>query len=124
MKPGLGRGLDSLLKVYDEEKYLLDPHTAVAYKGMLDFKKENINNYKTVVCATASPYKFMDTVLNSIHSSTSNEFDMMKECEALTGVQIPKNLKYLQEKETLHMLNVEISEMKEAIQTILGENYD
>ena len=111
-------------EVYEKENYLLDPHTAVAYKGMLDFKKKKINNYKTVICATASPYKFMDTVLNSISSSSSDEFTMMEVCEQLTGVPIPKNLKNLREKENIHQLNVEISEMKNAILNILGEYHD
>lgn len=110
--------------VYEKENYLLDPHTAVAYKGMLDFKKENRNNYKTIVLSTASPYKFMDTVLNSISESKSDEFTMMDECKQLTNVEIPYNLKNLQEKENLHNTNVEISEMKNAILNILGENYD
>lgn len=111
-------------EVYEKENYLLDPHTAVAYKGMLDFKKENRNNYKTIVLSTASPYKFMDTVLNSISESKSDEFTMMEECEQLTNVSIPKNLKNLKEKENLHHTNVEISEMKNAIMNILGERND
>lgn len=111
-------------EVYENENYLLDPHTAVAYKGMLDFQKVNKNNYKTIVLSTASPYKFMDTVLNSISSSTSDEFTMMEECEQLTKVSIPNNLKNLREKANLHNTNVEISEMKNAILNILGEKHD
>ena len=111
-------------EVYEKENYLLDPHTAVAYKGMLDFQKVNKNNYKTIVLSTASPYKFMDTVLNSISSSTSDEFTMMEECEQLTKVSIPNNLKNLREKANLHNTNVEISEMKNAILNILGEKHD
>ena len=111
-------------EIYEKENYLLDPHTAVAYKGMLDFRKANINNYKTVVLATASPYKFMDTVLNSISNSKAHEFDMMEQCEQMTNVPIPKNLKNLRNKENIHKLNVEIDEMKNAIINILGENHD
>lgn len=113
----------TIKQVYEETNYLLDPHTAVAYKGMLDFKKENINNYKTIVCATASPYKFMDTVYNSISTSTRDEFEMMEECEKRTNIKIPSNLKNLKQKENRHHLNVEIDEMKQAIINILGEAY-
>lgn len=111
-------------EVYEKEHYLLDPHTAVAYKGMLDFKKENKNDYKTIVLSTASPYKFMDTVFNSISDSNSDEFTMMEECEQLTKVNIPNNLKNLREKENIHHTNVEINEMKDAILDILGEKHD
>ena len=50
--------------------------------------------------------------------------DMMEECEQLTCVQIPKNLKKLRDKENIHKLNVEIEDMKNAIINILGEYYD
>lgn len=107
--------------IYQSEGYLFDPHSAVAYKGMLDFKATKINDYKTVVLATASPYKFMDTVFNSISSSSHDEFTMMEECEQMTGISIPKNLKELNKKRNLHHKNIEIDEIKNAIIEILGD---
>lgn len=111
-------------EVYEKEHYLLDPHTAVAYKAVTDFKKDQINEYKTVICATASPYKFMDTVYNSISHSEKDEFEMMKECEKMTQVPIPANLRNLKEKEICHHQNVEIEDIKKVICDILGVDYD
>lgn len=115
----------SIIKeVYEQTGYLLDPHTAVAYKAVQDFKREKINSSKTMICATASPYKFMDTVFNSISHSDGDEFDMMLDCEQKTGITIPRNLKNLKDKKINHHTNVEIQDMKKAIGAILGVDHD
>lgn len=110
--------------VYHETHYLLDPHSAVAYQASQDFKTEKSNEYKTIICATASPYKFMDTVMESLNQTKTNEFEMMKQCEKLTGMSIPYNLKILKDKEILHKCNVSINDMKKMIQNAVGESHD
>lgn len=111
-------------EVYEQYHYLLDPHSAVAYKAVKDFEKEKINSYKTMICATASPYKFMDTVMKSISSIKGSEFDMMEACEKMTGVPIPENLKNLKNFDILHDQKIEIEQMKETVYRCLGEQYD
>ena len=111
-------------EVYEKENYLLDPHSAVAYKVIKDFKKENINPYKTLLCATASPYKFMETVYTSITNEKADEFEMMKRCEAKTKIPIPSNLKDLKEKEIRHHQNIEVKNMKKVLCELLGVSYD
>ena len=111
-------------EVYEKENYLLDPHSAVAYKVIKDFKKENINSYKTLLCATASPYKFMETVYTSITNEKADEFEMMKRCEAKTKIPIPSNLKDLKEKEIRHHQNIEVKDMKKVLCERLGVSYD
>lgn len=113
-----------IAKVYHDTHYLLDPHTAVAYQACQDFKNEKNNDYKTIICATASPYKFMDTVMEALNQPQINEFEMMEQCEKLTGTQIPFNLKTLKEKAILHDCNVSIDDMKKMIQKAVGENHD
>ena len=113
---------EMIQKVYEENHYLMDPHTAVAYKALLDFKKENINSYKTVVCATASPYKFMDTVMKSIDSTSEDEFEMMERCEKLTNVMIPKNLKNLKDETVRHHKNISIDEIKEEVIRVVSHD--
>lgn len=89
-------------KVYEEKGYLLDPHTAVAYKVMEDFKTKN-NANKCVVLSTASPYKFTKDVYEAVFGKTDmEEFVCMKELNKKTGVDIPNNLKDLESKPVLH----------------------
>ena len=86
-------------KVWEEEKYLLDPHTAVAYKVMLE---QNLKG-TTVVLSTASPYKFCTSVANAVLNITDeDEFKLMEKLHEFTKVAIPENLKNLNSKEIRH----------------------
>ena len=86
-------------KVWDEEKYLLDPHTAVAYKVMLEQNLEG----ETVVLSTASPYKFCTSVANAVLNITDeDEFKLMEKLHEFTKVPVPENLKNLNSKEIRH----------------------
>ena len=91
--------LETIKEVYENESYLCDTHTAVAFRAALDGKYEN----KTVVLSTASPYKFPVAVLSALGvTPDQNEFRVMDQIESLTGVAIPKNLSGLEEKKVLH----------------------
>src|SRR5699024_4841229 len=51
----------TIKKVYEEEGYLIDPHTSVA-KAVVD----KLGLEKTMVLSTASPYKFASSVLKAL----------------------------------------------------------
>jgi threonine synthase len=53
-------------KVYKESGYLLDPHGAVAYLGLVQFQKEQQEDLNGVLLETAHPAKFTETVEDSI----------------------------------------------------------
>lgn len=56
--------------------YLIDPHTAVAYKAFLDYVSENKDDkYHTLIVSTASPNKFSETVMKSINPNHINSLD-------------------------------------------------
>ena len=52
---------DTLLKVLEEFKYLLDPHGAVAYSALQDYLLQN-NTAEGVILETAHPVKFYDVI--------------------------------------------------------------
>jgi len=53
--------LDTVKKVYEKTGYILDPHSAVGYKAIQKFKKDNeSNNFNFIFLGTAHPAKFMD----------------------------------------------------------------
>ncbi|ERK60556.1 threonine synthase [Gemella bergeri ATCC 700627] len=105
--------------IYEKDGYLLDTHTAVAYKVLLDNPdKEHIN----VVLSTASPYKFTESVYSAINgTSDKDEFELMKELNRKTQVSIPKNLKDLDKKEIRHKDVIKKENMKKYILEKLGE---
>ena len=90
-------------KVWKEQHYLCDTHTATAWAVAEDYVSQTGDTAPMVVLSTASPYKFPAAVLSSLEDSReTDEFRQMEQLEALTGVAIPKNLKGLQEKKELH----------------------
>ena len=51
--------IETIKTVYDEYGYLLDPHTAVAWRSL---QKNNFDNGSNVILSTASPIKFADVI--------------------------------------------------------------
>ena len=92
----------TIAKVWKENAYLIDPHTAVAVKAAEDHRK-NGSERPVVVLSTASPYKFPAAVLKAIGGDLSgSEFDQMRALSELTGVPVPKNLAGLDKAKERH----------------------
>ena len=87
-------------RVWREHKYLCDPHTAVAWAVAEKHTREGV---PMVVLSTASPYKFPAAVLHALgEASGDDEFAMMEQLHALTGMDIPNNLRGLEGRPVLH----------------------
>ena len=61
-----GRTKNAIGKVFSHGRYLMDPHTAVAYTVMMDHRAATGDATPTVVVSTASPFKFCDSVLDAL----------------------------------------------------------
>lgn len=59
-------GMDAIARVYRDHGYLMDPHTAVAWRGM---EKAGTGSAPCVVLSTASPCKFPACVLTALGQS-------------------------------------------------------
>ncbi len=106
------RGLEVIGRVWREQGYLLDPHTAAGWACAEDYREKTGDTAPMVVLSTASPYKFPAAVLTAIGQSLSGtEFDQMRQLEDVTGVPIPKGLATLAGKPQRHTAVVEKSEM-------------
>ena len=53
-------------KLYKEENYLIDTHTAVSYGAYLKYLSKTNDKTKTLVVSTASPYKFAPSILEAL----------------------------------------------------------
>ena len=90
-------------KMYSENGYLMDTHTAVAYKVYEDYKKATGDQTPAIIASTASAYKFADSVAASIGLPVEKDgFVNVKALNAKTGVRIPAGLKGLESKEIRH----------------------
>ena len=106
------RGQEVIGRVWREQGYLLDPHTAAGWACAEDYRAKTGDTTPMVVLSTASPYKFPAAVLTAIGQSLSgSEFDQMRQLEDVTGVPIPGNLATLAGKPQRHTAVVEKSEM-------------
>ena len=100
--------------------YLADPHTAVALKVLSDYRAETSDDTKTIVAATASPYKFCESVLGSLDgkeykSSTALFYKLYQK----TKIPIPKPLVDLRKSQTRFEDSVDKSKMGMAVKQIL-----
>ena len=94
---------ETIAKVFKEQKYLCDTHTATGWAVAEDYVAETGDNAPMVVLSTASPYKFPAAVLSSLEDVPQmDEFRQMERLEEVSGVKIPENLSGLQEKKELH----------------------
>ncbi len=85
--------------VWREQRYLMDTHTAVAWKVACQQESGN----PMVVLSTASPYKFPAAVLSALgEEAGEDEFAVMYRLKELTGVPIPHGLATLEKKPVLH----------------------
>jgi threonine synthase len=54
--------LETMIRVWNEQKYILDPHGAVAYAGLDWYKKHVQSDVNGIFLECAHPAKFSDSV--------------------------------------------------------------
>lgn len=101
--------------------YLMDTHTAVASRVLLDYRDRTGDTVPCVIVSTASPYKFGGTVLEALGVVTSEQGPaLMRELESFTGVPAPKPLASLEGKPVRFDTWVEIPDMERAVSAFLS----
>ena len=111
---------ETIGKVYAEENYLMDTHTAVAYKVYENYLAETGDKTPTVIASTASPYKFADSVAKAIGlGQCANGFEYVKAVNTKTGVKVPAGLKDLENKEIRHTGVLDIDQMPKSVKESL-----
>jgi threonine synthase len=113
--------LDVIKNVYEKHGYIMDTHTAVAWKVYEDWAKENGNGYKSVVLSTASAYKFSNSVMNAIGKEYDDEFDALEKLNAITGAKIPGSLVGIKEKPVVHKNVVKKEDMLTFVRDMVGK---
>lgn len=94
--------LDTIKICFEQTGYLLDTHTAIGYGVYKEYQKTSGDETKTIILATASPYKFADSVYKALTDQSLSEYQAIEAVYEKTGVDIPKPLVQLDQKEILH----------------------
>lgn len=110
---------ETIRKVYEEYRYLLDPHTAVGMKVYQDYREKSGDDTYTVLVSTASPFKFAKSVLTALKGDgdiSQNSWDALKNLSDFTGWDIPIGLKGLQEKSAQEVYQCRPEEIADFLQ--------
>ena len=106
----------SIARVWKQDRYLLDPHTAVAMGVLEDYRKETGDPTPILTVSTASPYKFSADVAKALGVPVSGDaFDAAAALENATGVPAPMAVKELSSLPVLHTRVCEKDRMGEAV---------
>lgn len=106
----------TIAKVYNEHGYLIDTHTAVAYKLML----EHSTDRPTAVVSTASPFKFCDSVLDALgEKSDETGVELIEKLALFTGNAAPAPLCGLDQRPVRFESVIEKQAMKQAVTEFL-----
>lgn len=111
----------AIKEVFESYSYLMDTHTAVAYKVYRDYVKATGDETKTIVASTANPYKFGKAVYDALGGETEglDEFTIVEKLEAHTGTTIPEALAATKNKAVRFTGSVEKQEMSEVVLNFL-----
>ncbi len=108
--------------LYRETGYVLDPHTAVAACACDRYLKESGDDTPVVTACTASPYKFMGSVMKAIGGEDvgKEDLDMAEELSALSGVKIPAAILELRNARVRHTVTCAVDGMEKEVRHFLG----
>jgi len=94
----------TIKNTFENDGYLIDTHTAVAYKVLNDYRAVSNDGTVSIVISTASPFKFCNAVLEALGHSEINgatasgcdiledETDLIEKLSRATGCDIPAPL--------------------------------
>ena len=108
--------LATIGRMWRENHYLMDTHTAVAYKVYEDYRKESGDETPTVIASTASAYKFAESVASAIGiGPCADGFAYVAALAKETDVPVPYGLAGLDQKPVRHTDVVDAAAMPEAV---------
>ena len=116
--------VDTIGRVHNDFEYLIDPHTAVAWRAAEKYRLLSSDDSYIVVLSTASPYKFCKTVLEGIGKAEglneNNPFDAAHRLADETETSVPPQVTALETMPVLHKDVIAAEEMAQHIKKTLG----
>ena len=107
-------------RVWKERDYLIDPHTAVAFSALEQYRAETGDSTPCVVVSTASPFKFCDSVLGALgETDIAPGLDALDQLSQKTGLPAPAPLASLREKRVRFTQAVDKDRMVDAVREML-----
>ena len=112
----------AIRELYESEGYVMDPHTAVAYRVYKKYLKETGDSKPAIIASTASPFKFPEKVISSMGEEVPQDlFTGIGIVAKSMDVEIPSQVSELESLPVLHGDVCRKDEMKEMILKLLRE---
>ena len=106
--------------IYRSFDYLIDPHTAVGFSALTQYREETGDMTPTVVASTASPFKFCDNVLGALGETDLRDgLDILDQLSEKTGQPVPAPLAGLRGKQPRFQRTEEKEHMVDAVLDML-----
>ncbi len=113
----------TIARIYGQEHYVLDTHTAVAASVYGKYKAASGDGTVTVIASTASPYKFARSVLHAIDGAKYDGMTDLEQIDALaevSGVKVPGAIEEIRTAPVRHHREADVDGMEDAVKQILG----
>jgi threonine synthase len=112
---------EAIHKVYSENEYVMDTHTAVAASVYHTYRKETGDATKTVIVSTASPYKFANSVLEALQVDEvpKDDYEQAILLKKVSKTEIPQAVEEIRTAPVLHKKVCATSEMQTIVEDIL-----
>ena len=108
-------------RMWKEHRYLIDPHTAVAFDVLDQYRRETGDETPTLVVSTASPFKFCDSVLDAIGVEPAGDsFQRIEQLEKAGGVSAPRPLTALRGRPERFRQAADRTDMERVVRDFLG----
>lgn len=106
---------------YHSTGYVMDTHTAVAAHVSRAYRETTGDDRKMLVASTASPYKFVGSVMAAIDETYAgmDEFALFDELEKVSCVKIPRAIEEIRSAKIRHTRECDTDQMKETVKEIL-----
>lgn len=114
---------ETIASVFKKYKYVVDPHTAVAWQVGERYCKQTGDTTPQIIISTASPFKFSESVLtaiaDSVNKNSYDEFAMLHELSQVSGWNVPPALAALENAPVCHNIVCEKEDMPSIIKKIV-----
>ncbi len=110
---------DEIKRVYEKTGYVIDTHTAVASYVCNKLCRDG---KACVIVSTASPYKFVKSVMTAIDEkyADTDEFALLETLCEVSQTQMPQAIKDILDAEVIHRTECDADKMKETVNSILS----
>jgi threonine synthase len=124
-------------RLFEEHRYLVDPHTAVAVAVLDAIRAEAGESRPTLVASTASPFKFPASSARAIgldcpasaaapapardsREAAMGDLDLAERLADAAGLELPAAVRALRKAPELHRRVVDAADMESALESVLS----